>query len=337
MMDAHLANGSVRIVSIRPKVFPALAYSAALSNLFLELPTLKELRRGRYRISKMGNPKHLLLAVLKAWKESGGKRSPGIAIVELKQQFSEEPTESLLLTELFEREGVSSRILSPDQLEYRDGRLRSGDFVIDIIFRLPSTQELLVRYDLSHPLLEACRDQAVWMVNGFRSEFTQRLAFFELLTDEAVTGSLAAPHRKALAQLVPWTRIVAHAKTKHCGATIDLPEFVSKNREQLVLRPDDHSNEQATFIGCETDRRQWDRALNQAFRSRYVVQEYSPVPKDIFPVYQYGDLHMREMQVLVHPHVFAGKVHGVSALLRPASIGDASPEAMAPVLLLEKM
>lgn len=337
MMDAHLANGSVRIGGIRPNLFPAVAYSAALSDLFLELPILKEFRRARYRISRMGNPKHLLLAVLKAWKEFGGKTSPRIAILELKQQFSEESTESLLLAELIEREGVSARVISPDQLEYRNRTLRSGDFPIDIIFRLPSTQELLVRHDLSHPLLEAYRDQAVCMVNGFRSELARRLAFFELLTDEAVTSRLAAPHRKALAQLVPWTRTMAHTRTKHCGATIDLPEFVRKNREQFVLRPGDHSAEQSTFIGCETDQRQWDRALNQALRSRYVVQEYSLVPKDIFPIYQYGDLHMREMQILVHPHVFAGKVYGFSALLHPASTNVTSPAAIAPVFLLEKM
>lgn len=337
VMDAHLANGSVRIGGIRPTIFPAMAYSAVLSDLFLELPILKEFRRGRYRISGMGSTKHLLLAVLKAWKEFGSNTSPGIAILELKRQFSEESTESLLLAELIEREGISARVISPNQLEYRDRTLRSGDFPIDIIFRLPSAPELLVRHDLSHPLLEACRDQAVCIVNGFRSELTRRLAFFELLTDEAVTSRLAAPHRKTLAQLAPWTRMMAHTKTKHCGATIDLAEFVSKNREQFVLRPDDYSTEQSTFIGYETDQRQWDRALNYALRSRYVVQEYSLVPRDIFPIYQYGNLHMREMQILVQPYVFAGKVYGVSALLHPASTNATSPAAIAPVFLLEKI
>ena len=42
VMDAHLANGSVRIGGIRPNIFPAVAYSAVLSDLFLELPILKE-------------------------------------------------------------------------------------------------------------------------------------------------------------------------------------------------------------------------------------------------------------------------------------------------------
>ncbi|HJY05992.1 MAG TPA: hypothetical protein VJ323_06720, partial [Bryobacteraceae bacterium] len=195
LMDAHLANGSVRIGGIRPNMLPALAYSGALSDLFLELPILKEFRRGRYRISKMGDPKQLLVAVLKAWKEFGGKTSPRIAILELKQQFSEDSTESLLLAELFEQGGVSTRVLSPDQLEYRNQKLHSGNFAIDLIFRRPSAQELLVRYDLSHPLLQAYRDQAVCMVNSFRSELAHRLAFFELLTDEAITGRLAAPHR----------------------------------------------------------------------------------------------------------------------------------------------
>ena len=337
LMDAHLANGSVRIGGIRPNMLPALAYSGALSDLFLELPILKEFRRGRYRISKMGDPKQLLVAVLKAWKEFGGKTSPRIAILELKQQFSEDSTESLLLAELFEQGGVSTRVLSPDQLEYRNQKLHSGNFAIDLIFRRPSAQELLVRYDLSHPLLQAYRDQAVCMVNSFRSELAHRLAFFELLTDEAITGRLAAPHRKALAEITPWTRVMTHRKTKHREATVDLPEFVLNNRERLVLRPNDHSAEEPTFVGCETDQLHWDRAVHLALRSQYVVQEYSPVLKDIFPIYQYGDLHMREMQISVYPHVFAGKVRGASALLRPASDGVTSPLAIAPVFLLEEV
>ena len=104
LMDAHLANGSVRIGGIRPNMLPALAYSGALSDLFLELPILKEFRRGRYRISKMGDPKQLLVAVLKAWKEFGGKTSPRIAILELKQQFSEDPPKVCCLPSCSSRE-----------------------------------------------------------------------------------------------------------------------------------------------------------------------------------------------------------------------------------------
>lgn len=337
MMQAHLANGPVRISGIQANMLPAIAYSGALSDLFLELPLLKEFRRGRYRISKMGDPKQLPSAVLKAWKAFGGKNSPGIAILELKQQFSEESMDSLLLAELFERGGLSTRVISPDQLEYRNQKLRSGDFIIDVVFRRPSAQELLVRHDLSHPLLEAYRDQAVCMVNGFRSELAHRLAFFELLTDEAVTGKLAAPHRRTLAEMAPWTRMVAHTKTKYRGVVVDLPEFVHSNRERLVLRPNDHSGDEATFVGCETDQARWDRALQVALRSRYVVQEYSPSLRDIFPIYQYGDLHMREMQVSVHTHIFSGKVQGASAFLRPASNGVTSPTAIAPVFLLENV
>jgi len=337
VMDAHLTNGSVRIGGIRPNMLPAVAYSGALSDLFLDLPILKEFRRGHYRISKMGNPKQLLLAVLKAWKEFGGKTAPRIAILELKQQFSGESTESLLLAELFARGGLCARVLSPDQLEYQNRTLHSGDFDIDIVFRRTSAQQLLVRHDLSHPLLEAYRDRAVCMVNGFRSELAHRLAFFELLTDEAITTKLAAVHRKVLSQMAPWTRVMAHVKTRYRGTTIDLPDFVLNNRERLALRPNEHSSEEPTFVGLETDRRQWGRALQLALQSRYVVQEYSPALTGIFPIYQYGDLQMREMQISVHPHVFAGEVHGASAVLRPASNGVTSPLAIAPVLLLEKI
>ena len=62
-------------------------------------------------------------------------------------------------------------------------------------------RELLTRWDLNHPLLEAYRSQAVCIVNSFRAEIGQRRAFMELLSDDSVTGHLAAAaDRKLLKQ-----------------------------------------------------------------------------------------------------------------------------------------
>ena len=56
-----------------------------------------------------------------------------------------------LLAEYFTREGCPTEIVSPDQLEYRNGVLRHGEFTIDIVYRRIKLQEFLVRFDLSHP------------------------------------------------------------------------------------------------------------------------------------------------------------------------------------------
>jgi hypothetical protein len=232
--------------------------------------------------------------------------------------------------------GDPVRVVSPEQLQYRNGKLLAGDFGIDLVFRRVSAQELLVRHDLSHPLLQAYRDRAVCVVNSFRSELVQRRALFELLTDDAVASKLSSADRELIHEFVPWTRVVSQTKTQFEGQSIDLPDYILKNRERFVLRPNDKTAEQRCFIGRDTDEPTWDRAVRSALRSPYVVQQYVPSAHETFPVYQYGELHMRQMEVSVHPHTFAGKMQGSSAVLQTATNGFSSPVAIAPVFLIEE-
>ena len=62
---------------------------------------------------------------------------------------------------------------------------------------------------------------------------------FGLLTDETLTAKFPAAERKAIREHVPWTRLVSAAKTIFEDKTIDLPEFITQNRERLALKPND--------------------------------------------------------------------------------------------------
>ena len=99
---------------------PGWPTADALADLFLELPLVKEFRRGRYKLSRIGSGKYLPNAVLRSWKDFGGKHAPQAAIVEFQQPFTGESNESLLLAELFEKAGIPTRVVAPDQLAYQD-------------------------------------------------------------------------------------------------------------------------------------------------------------------------------------------------------------------------
>jgi hypothetical protein len=347
-MDANVCNGSLCLQGLNACRPSGLAYSSALADLFLELPIVKEFRRGRYKLSKLGGSKHLLQALHEVWREFGrknqngarpdrnGKAQPSIAIVEIGQDSGSDSSEGLMLAESLGRQGASARVVPPDQLEYSGGKLRTGDFVVDIVLRRVLTSELLARWDLSHPLLEAYRDHAVCMINSFRSEFAQRRALFDLLTDEAVTSSLPAADRKMIRTFVPWTRVVTPRKTKRHDQEIDLPEYILRERERLVLLPSENTADQRVFIGAEMTVPAWDRALRQALRAPYVVQERRALNRELFPVYQYGELKMKEAEVTVHPHIFNGQMHGAAAVLEACSAGSTTHLALAPILLLEE-
>lgn len=337
LLDTRLNNGTLRFVEYNAETPAGVAYGEALSEVFYDCPPVKEFRK-KHPLVKLGGAKHLLHALLKAWHEFGGKtKKPQIGILEFRAPFqAADSSEFLLLVEYFRREGIAAEIVSPDQLEYRNGVLRRGDFQIDLIYRRMRVQEFLVRFDLSHPVVRAYRDRKVCMVNSFRSEVSQKKAIFDLLTDDAITSTFPAAERKAIRDFVPWTRMVQAAKATYQEEEVDLPDFIMKNRSRLILKPNDDATDQQAYTGADLNDTAWEKALRQAMRSPYVVQEMPEPTSFTFPVYQWGELSYKEMKVDVHPHSFLGKVHGCSSWLSPANANGFSTLAgLAPTFILD--
>lgn len=336
LLDTHLHNGTLHFTDYNADTPAGVAYGEALADLFYESAPVKEFRK-RHKLAKLGGTRQFLHALLKAYKEYGGKKSPNIAIVEFRQPFqASESSEFILLREYFARHGYPTEVVSPDQLEYRNGVLRRGDFAIDIVYRRVKAQEFLVRFDLSHPLVRAYRDGNVCVVNSFRSELAEKKAIFDLLTDETITAQFPLAERKAIREYIPWTRVVSSSKTTFHSEQIELPEFILKNRQTLVLKPNDGSTDHPSFRGWETDDAGWERALKTALRSPYVVQERVAPIAERFPIYRYGEVELRDMNIDVHPHAFLGKVHGASTWLTPAAPSNfSSLSGLAPTFILE--
>jgi len=241
-----------------------------------------------------------------------------------------------VFAEFLRQAGLNAEVVSPEQLEYRNNELRRGETVIQLVYRCMRLQEFLVRFDLNHPLVRAYKDGAVCMINSFRSEMASKRGLFELLTDDAVTAKFPSAERKAIKDFIPWTRMVQAAKVTHGRQTVDLPEYVMKHRGKLMLRPNDDASDQHTFRGADMDDAAWEKALREAMRTPYVVQQVSTPSRMVFPLLQYGSLVMKDMQVEVHPHFFGGALHGASSWLKVAGTpGFSTLSGLAPTFLLE--
>ncbi len=338
LLDASIHNGSLQVVDYSADTPAGVAYGEALANIYYDLPPVKEFRK-KFQLSKIGGIKPLLQGLLKAYKEFGGKRHPNIAILEYRQPFqTSESREFSLLGSYFSREGYQTQVVLPDQLEYRDGILRKGDFRIDVVYRRMRLNEFLMRFDLNHPVVRAYRDRAICMVNSFRSEMAQKKAIFDLLTDNAVTANFPASERKAIRDFVPWTRVVAATKTTYKDEVVDLHDFILKNRERLMLKPNDGSGENQSYVGSQLDAGAWERALKASGRGNsYVVQEVTAPATFEFPVHRGGALEMVEMRADVQPHISLGRVTGCSTWLAPANSngGFSTLAGLAPTFILD--
>jgi hypothetical protein len=333
-LDSHLCNGSLHFVQYNADSPSGAGYADALAELFYDAPPVKEFRK-RYTLTRIGSRKYLLQALLKSYKQFGGTKKPNIAIVEFRPAYHSGQSEYELFRDFFRDEGYSVEIVSPEQLEYRNRVLRKGSFEIDIVYRRLGVQEFLIRFDLAHPLVQAYRDRAVCVVNSFRSELAHKKAMFGLLTDETLTARFPAAERKAIREHVPWTRLVSAVKTTYEEQPVDLPEFIVQNRERLALKPNDDYSDLHSYFGWEMDASGWERALKQAMRAPYVVQERVEPVRSVFPLMSFGHLEFRELQVDVHPHAYLGKVQGCSSWLSSGKTGFSSAAGIVPTFILD--
>ena len=337
LLDTQVNNGSLHMTGSQADLPSGVVYSEVLSSVFYDAAPVKELRK-RYKLTRTGGSKPLLSAILKAWKEFGGRRKPNIAILEFKQAFETvDSHESVLLAALLGNAGFSTQILSPDQLEYRNGVLRAGDFEIDLVYRNLRAHEFLMRFDLMHPLVRAYREGSVCVVNSFRTELTRKRALLALLTDESISGKFPAVERKAIHDSIPWTRVVVAGHTSGPnGKKVDLIDYILSHREKLVLLPNDDSSEELlSWKGDSTDDHGWERAVRSAVRHSYVVQERVPEHPESFPIDFYGELVYRDLNVEVFPHAFMGKVQGCTARISSAAGTYSTVSGLAPTFILE--
>jgi hypothetical protein len=175
------------------------------------------------------------------------------------------------------------------------------------------------------------------VVNSFRAELSHKRAMFALLTDETLTSKFPPNERRAIREHVPWTRVVKAGKTTYREETIeDLPEYIRRNRERLVLRPNDEYGDMHSYVGYEHDEGSWARALREAQRSPYVVQESVKPARTVFPLMSFGHLEYKEMQVDVQPQAFLGKVAGCSSYISSSGAGSYSlASGIAPTFIID--
>ena len=361
-LDLQIQNGTLHVLQYNADALSGAAYAEGLSDLFYDCPPVKEFRR-RYNLTRIGGKKPFLSALLKAYKMfsrqhagpagsgahgtangtalngtasngAGATKKPNIAILEFRSATGRSEYE--IFREYFRAEGYQTELIAPDQLEYKNGVLRANGFEIDLIYRRISAQEFLLRFTLSHPLVQAYQEHKVCIVNSFRSELSHKKAMFALLTEESLIAKFPLHERKAIREHVPWTRVVKAGKATYHEETVDLLEFIKQNREKLVLRPNDEYTDLHSFIGYEHDDGSWARAIREAQRAPYVVQERVKPTRTLFPLMTYGHLEFKEMQVDVQPQAFLGKVGGCSSYVSSDGAGTYSPASgIAPTFIID--
>jgi uncharacterized circularly permuted ATP-grasp superfamily protein len=328
-LDGFVSDGVIRYVEYNAESPAGMAYNDVLVGIFERLPAMKAFRK-RYR----ARPIRAASKQLTAMRRAHGRKVGTIAIVD----WTGLPTltEFQMFQRAFTDSGVKTIICAPEDLTYRGGRLRAKGTAIDVVYRRVLLSELLAKPEVAGPLLKAYLAGDVTVVNSLRAKLLHKKMSLALLSDDRYARLYTPAQRRAIAKHIPWTRKVREGHTTYGGKVIDLTEFVLRNRERLVLKPNDEYGGKGVVLGWTVDRHEWEQTLIGALTTSFVVQEKVAVPREPFPVVL-DRVHFLDLSVDCDPYLFWGRVGGVLTRLSSSALLNVTAGAgsVVPTYLVE--
>jgi hypothetical protein len=337
-LDSFLTEDAYAFVELNGESPAGIAFADSAYEIFSRLPVMQKFSE-RYRLQTMPGSQFMLDVLLAVYEEFLGRkpeRLPQIAIVDLKNLPTVKEFE--LFRDFFNAQGYPSIIASPDELEFSGGKLRRGDFEIDIVYKRLLVNEYLPIIQEAPALLEAYRAGAVCLANSFRSKIVHKKAIFAVLTNERYQNFFSKAEQKAIATHVPWTRKFRAEQTENRGEKIDLIQWTRRNADRLVLKPNDEYGGTGIFIGWNSSAAEWDAAIETALQNGdYLVQERVKTAKEIFPQLVGNEFSFVEQLVDLDPLLFDGKVKSAFTRLSSTELANVSSGGgMVPTFIIGK-
>lgn len=336
-LDSFLTDDSYSYVELNGESPAGIAFSDSAAKIFLNLPIVKKFGE-KYEFRTLEGSTKMLDVLIRAYAEfSNGnpKPNPTIAIIDLKDL----PTikEFELFRDYFISEGYPSFICSPDEVEFKDGKLWFDEKEIDIIYKRLLVNEYLPIAKQYPAILDAYRAGAVCMVNSFQCKIIHKKAIFAVLTNEKYSHLFTSDELEKIHAHVPWTRKFRDETTINKGETIDLVEWTRANKSKLVLKPNDDYGGHGIYIGWVSDENEWNEAIEVALKNGdYLVQERVKTSKEEFPMLDGDKIVMSEQLVDLDPLLFMGKVGSAFTRLSTTELANVSSGGgMVPTFILK--
>lgn len=228
--------------------------------------------------------------------EAIGRRSGNICFVEPKYS-GDGPVEQSALAEYYrERHGLNILHADPSELYLQDGEPCCNGRIVDVIYRDYEIRDILYAEEEEGvdigPLRTLFRQNRV--ISSLAGDFDHK-SCWEVLTDPQFTGKyFSADERQIFRRHVLWTRVLCDRRTSlPDGETVGLLEYVRRERDILVLKPNRSYGGDRVIVGPAVTEREWETAIDEAVaaadaegdeREAWVVQRLARLPVYEFPV-----------------------------------------------------
>jgi hypothetical protein len=212
-----------------------------------------------------------------------------------------------IVCEAAKKAGMDAIHATTEDLSYNGTTLSAGGVPVELVYRRVLVDDLA-----EGDLTAAYRDGRVCVVNPPRSRVANNKKLFALLDDPRFAHLVTAREAEVMAETIPWTRILRPGRVAYGQWVVDLLDFVSDNRERLVLKPASEYGGHGVALGIETEQAEWDAIIAaHADTGDFVVQEYVPVPEEMFPTVENGHVQMRLKRFNINPFGLGGRYAGM--------------------------
>jgi glutathionylspermidine synthase len=231
--------------------------------------------------------------------------SPRLALVDV--PGSPSVPEFRIICGAASRAGIEAVHVTTDGLAYDGSVLRADGEPVHLVYRRALIDDLS-----EGDLTAAYRDGAVCVVNPPRARVANNKKLMALVEDSRFAHLVEPREAEVIAATVPWTRILRPERVTYGEWVVDLLDFVSDNRSRLVLKPASEYGGHDVALGIETEQGEWDEIIEEhAEAGDFIVQEYVPVPEEMFPTVEEGHVQMRLKHFNINPFGIGGSYAGM--------------------------
>jgi hypothetical protein len=261
----------------------------------------------------------LLMQAIRDHLEVIGRPARTICFVEAKYYAGSGIDEQEDVARYFhDQYGLKVLHADPGELTILGDEVSYAGEVVDLVYRDYLVSDLIQLSKTGvnvQPMRSLFRQNRV--ISSIAAELDQK-SCWEVLTDPKIAERhFSSDERQIFRRHILWTRIISDRRTTTPdGRERDLLEYVRRERETLVIKPNRAYGGEGVLIGPAVSESHWDAALSAALRdpNRWVVQQLASIPVSEFPVVgPDGRVHSEPFHVVMG---FAPTQYGVAILGR---------------------
>lgn len=283
----------------------------------LVVPLLRG-RDDKIHLERCKDIRELLMQEVLDHLEAIGRPARIVCFVEPKYAGSGPDEQEDLARYFHDRYGLKVSHADPAELVQKGEEVLYNGDVIDLAYRDYPVSDLI---ELEKTGVDVGPMRTLFkqnrMISSIAAELDQK-SCWEIFTDTQFTQKyFSADERLVFRRHILWTRILSNRTTQFPdGRSGNLLDYVRKEFETLVLKPNRSFGGEGVVIGHGLPKQEWEQAVEKALadKERWVVQQLATIPVQEFPVVgPDGGLHAEPFYLVMG---FAATNYGLAVLGR---------------------